>query len=113
MKSKFLKVSLCGIFAWVMLALASCSGDDGEKVVITNLSGQTWYNAQVWFRDTPGGDLNGFKDVGTVDVGKNCAVETDCQYFYIYAKSATGKMIMSKDIQISAKKATVKASNLY
>lgn len=113
MNGKFLKVALCGLFACIMLGLTGCSSDDDEMVVITNLTGQSWYKAQVWFRNTPDGDLQGYKDVGTVEVGKSCSVDTDCEYFYIYAKSATGKMIMSKDIHISNGTATVNAKDLY
>ena len=113
MKGKFLKVALCGLLACMMLGFASCSSDDEEMVVITNLTGQSWYKAQVWFRNTPDGELQGYKDVGTVEVGATCSVETESPYFYIYAKSATGKMIMSKDIHISNGTATVTAKDLY
>lgn len=113
MKGKFLKVSLCALLACIVLGFSACSDDDGDAVVITNLSGQNWYKAEVWLRNEPSGDLQGFKEVGTVAAGESCTVNTDCDYFYIYAKNVSGRMIMSKDIHIVNKKATVNAKDLY
>lgn len=101
------------ILAALMVAfLSGCSKED-NTVTITNLSGKSWYETQVWFRQTEDGELSGYTDVGTVDVGSSCVVETDDPIFYIYAKDNRGKMIMSKNIHINGSKATVKESDLY
>lgn len=101
------------ILAALMVAfLSGCSKED-NTVTITNLSGKSWYETQVWFRQTEDGELSGYTEVGTVDVGSSCVVETDDPIFYIYAKDNRGKMIMSKNIHVSGSKATVKESDLY
>lgn len=92
--------------------LCGCSKDDNE-IIITNLSGVNWYDTQVWFRETEGGDLKGYKEVGLVAIGSTCVVETEMPYFYIYAKDNRGRMIMSKDIHIVGGKATVKEKDLF
>ena len=94
------------------MLLSGCSKDDSNSKTITNLSGATWYKAQVWFRSSPDGDLNGYKDVGTVDIGESCTVDTDEPYFYIYAKDARGKLIMSETISFSGNKTNVTAKDL-
>lgn len=108
MKQLFIATLIC------MALFTGCSKDDDEPTkTITNLSGATWYKTQVWFRDVEGGELSGYKDVGMVDIGKACNIDTDKPVFYIYAKDAAGKMIMSKDIYFSNDKATVTAKDLY
>lgn len=92
--------------------LCGCSKDDNE-VIITNLSGKNWYETQVWFRKSDGGELTGYTEVGMVSVGSTCVVETSEPYFYIYAKDNRGRMIMSKDIHIVGGKATVKEKDLF
>lgn len=96
----------------MLFLLNGCSKDEKDSKTITNLSGVTWYKAQVWFRSSPDGDLNGYKDVGTVDIGESCTVDTDEPYFYIYAKDARGKLIMSETILFSSNKATVTSKDL-
>ena len=110
MKHLFFAVMAC-----VCLTLfTGCSKDDEEATkTITNLSGVTWYKAQVWFKDAEGGELSGYKDVGTIDIGDKCSVSTDSPVFYINAKDASGKMVMSKDIHFSNDKATVTQRDLY
>lgn len=101
------------ILAALMVAfLSGCSKED-NTVTITNLSGKSWYETQVWFRQTEDGELSEYTEVGTVDVGSTCVVETDDPIFYIYAKDNRGKMIMSKNIHINGSKATVNESDLY
>lgn len=100
------------ILLLIAVLLNGCSKDDKDSKTITNLSGVTWYKAQVWFRSSPDGDLNGYKDVGTVDVGESCTVDTDEPYFYIYAKDARGKLIMSETISFAGRKATVTSKDL-
>ena len=60
----------------ISICLAACSKNDDQKN-ITNLTGSTWYNTQVWFRNIEGGELSGYEDVGTVSVGGNCVVSSD------------------------------------
>ena len=96
----------------ITVLFSGCSKDDNNSKTITNLSGETWYKAQVWFRDSPNGDLNGYKDVGTVDVGESCIVDTDEPFFYIYAKDARGKLIMSETISFAGRKTTVTSKDL-
>jgi len=97
-----------------LVLFTGCSDDDDKPTKsITNLSGVTWYKTQVWFRDAEGGDLSGYKDVGTVNIGDACYVDTDKPIFYIYAKDASGNMVMSKDIYFSNDKATVNSKDLY
>ncbi len=100
------------IILFIAILLSGCSKDDKDSKTITNLSGETWYKAQVWFRDSPNGDLNGYKDVGTVDVGESCIVDTDEPFFYIYAKDAKGKLIMSETISFAGRKTTVTSKDL-
>ncbi len=59
------------------LVLIGCSKEDDNSKTITNLSGTTWYDAQVWFRDTEGGELSGYSEVGMVTVGGTCTVSTN------------------------------------
>ncbi len=92
--------------------LCGCSKED-DGVIITNLSGKNWYDAQVWFRETEGGELKGYEDVGMVTTGSNCIVYTSLPYFYIYAKDNRGRMIMSKDVRISGGKATITEKDLF
>jgi hypothetical protein len=102
-------------FALVMLSLVlgGCSKDDDNTKTITNLSGVNWYDAQVWFRDTEGGELSGYDEVGMVTVGETCTVSTNKAMFYIYAKDARGKLIMCKDIKFVNNKATVTENDLF
>ncbi len=95
------------------LVLIGCSKEDDNSKTITNLSGTTWYDAQVWFRDTEGGELSGYSEVGMVTVGGTCTVSTNKAMFYIYAKDARGKMIMCKDIKFINDKATVTENDLF
>lgn len=95
-----------------VLSLAGCSKDD-DLFVITNRSGITWYDTQIWFRDSEEGDMNSYKEVGTVNIGSSCAVEPDGAYFYIYAEDARGEMIMSKNIKVNGSSATVREGDLY
>lgn len=92
--------------------LCGCSKDD-DGIYITNLSGKNWYGTQVWLRDSDGGDLKGYKEVGLVTNGSTCVIDTETPYFYIYAKDNRGKMIMSKDIRVAGEKATVTEKDLF
>lgn len=79
------------------IAFASCS-DDGDKMkTIKNLTGTTWYDTQVWFMEsTEAESMTGYQEVGDVAVGESCTVESESAYFYVYAKDARGRMIMSQ-----------------
>ena len=100
--------------ACCVLAFAGCSKDDEPQQTITNLSGVGWYDAQIWFRNSEGGELSGYKTVGTVSIGESCKVSASTTYFYVYAKSASGKLLMSNDIPFSsAGKTNVTANDMY
>lgn len=103
------------LFILISALLVGCKKENEKPhYTIQNLSGVTWYNAEVWFRNTPGGELEIWQaKVGMVENGSSCSVETDCSYFYIYAKDYRGKMIMSKDIKLNTGTIIVKAADLY
>lgn len=86
-----------------MIVFASCSKDNESLKEIKNLSGETWYDAQVWFMDSPESEnLAGYQNVGDVGIGESCTVDSDNAYFYIYAKNSRGKLIMSKPKSLSS-----------
>lgn len=109
-----MKKVLLIIVVGLLLAFAGCSKDDEPQQTITNLSGVNWYDAQIWFKDSEGGELKGYESVGSVSIGDKCNVSTEATYFYVYAKNASGKLLMSKDIPFSSsKKTNVTKNDMY
>lgn len=100
------------LLAFAIFALLGCSKDDDKNVqTITNLSGVTWYDAELFFKDVQGGDLTGSSQVGTVAEGESCRVSSDNKYFHLYAKDRNGTLVMSKDVALSSS-VTVSAQDL-
>ncbi len=79
-----------------ILLLCGCDKMD-NKITFENFTGKDFYDCQVWFRDTEGGDLIGYEEAGNVLMGESGKVKKLGNYCYIYAKDARGKMVMTKD----------------
>ena len=102
------------ILAMVLpMVLLSCS-DDGDKMkTIKNLTGTTWYDTQVWFMEsTEAESTTGYQEVGDVSVGESCTVESESAYFYVYAKDAKGKVLMSQPKPLN-KSVSVEEDDLF
>jgi len=72
----------------------SCSKTD--KMEFTNLTGKAFYGCQIWFRDTENGDLVGCEEAGNIMMGERGKVKMLGAYCYVYAKDASGRMVMTK-----------------
>lgn len=96
------------------MVLMSCSDDDGEKMkTIKNLTGTSWYDAQIWFMEsTEAESMTGYQEVGDVAIGESCTVESESAYFYVYAKDARGKVLMSQPKPLN-KSVSVKEDDLF
>ncbi len=99
------------ILLFSLLVLVSCA-KESRSVTVTNLSGIDWYQTQVWFV-TNIDELDGYTEVGTVEIGSSCKVRTDCPMLYISAKDNNGKMIMSHKKSILYSEVTIHKSDLY
>lgn len=66
---------------------------------MTNVSGTSFYDCQVWFRATPEGELIDYVEVGNWMMGESVKVKKLGDYCYIYAKDFKGDMLMSKTLE--------------
>lgn len=99
-----------------VLMFIGCSKEDGKVYTVTNLTGSDWYKTQVWYAqgEDVGSELDGYSDVGTVNIGEDAKFNTDSPFFYISAKSASGKPIMSKKMKLEGRTGiTISKSDLY
>lgn len=80
-----------------LFAFVGCSDEEDSQKEIKNLSGTNWYEAQVWFLESEDPDsMTSYVEVGDVENGESCFVNSDQNYFYIYAKDGRGRLIMSQ-----------------
>ena len=79
-----------------IISLSSCEKMGGGKIEISNMSGVSFYDCQVWFRDTEDGELNGYEKAGNVMMGESVKVKKLGKFCYIYAKDVRGNMVMTK-----------------
>jgi hypothetical protein len=97
----------------IPLFLLGCSKDEEtNKRTITNLSGINWYDANVYLIDIDQETPKKSIEVGTVEVGKSCTVNSIYPYFSISAKDIHGEIILSRLLGIGGKTVTVGEKDL-
>ena len=109
-----MKSFVLSVMAIAVIALTGCGKDDAKKT-ITNLSGQTWYDTNVFFSTGPtaGDKFNGVEQKGTVEIGESIVVSTNEEYFTVSFENALGKLNTSKILPFGGSAATVKARDIY
>ena len=88
---KVLKLLMC----CTLIAL-SVSCTKSGKMEFSNLSGKDFYGCQIWFSDSENGNLIGYEEAGNVMMGESGKVKMLGAYCYVYAKDASGRMVMTK-----------------
>jgi len=85
------------------LAITSCSKDDEDTFEITNVTGLPFYDCNVWFMDSKGGELTNYEKVGNLLNNETVRVKKQGLFFNIDARNSSGKLILSNDIMVSDK----------
>lgn len=70
-----------------------------NKIEITNVSGTSFYDCQIWFRTGSDGDLIDYIEVGNWMMGESVKVKKLGDHCYIYAKDVRGNLVMSKTLE--------------
>ena len=93
------------------MLFAGCAKESDNAVVITNLSGYNWYDTQVWYTNSKD-VMEGYTEVGSVQIGETCSVDTDCRYIIVSAKDSRGNLVMSDYMEVESGFVTVKRDDL-
>jgi len=88
-------ITLVAVIA-VAFLFTSCEKMGGGRMSFENYTGKDFYDCQVWFRNTPDGDVVGWEEAGNVLMGESGKVKKLGEYCYIYAKDSRGNMVMTE-----------------
>lgn len=97
------------LLAFSAMIFAGCAKDN--EVIVTNLSGVNWYDAQIWYTNSKDA-MEGYSEVGSVSVGESCSFETECQFIVVSARDSRGRLVMSDYIDTDNGIVTVKEDDL-
>lgn len=83
----------------VGLFCSSCSKDDDKDMIkITNVSGMSFYDCSVHFRDSKDGELIGYEKVGDILNDNSVKVRKQGNYFSIMGKTSTGRTFLTYEL---------------